>query len=1686
MSQNATVVLDRCVEAVARGDGRELWSLADDDDAAIHHALESSLVLTGIDAQGENRVQLMNIDVVLAGQQGWLPAPNNELVWEKPAVGDGDLCLGVRGERAGTGNVAQGALATATASSEGHQPNEALDESLASYWASTEMHSAAPGDTVSDTVSDTGSDKDGSGIGFVKGGGGFPQIDFEISLDEAEQGVKSVRVEWEYPAMDFDVFVGPDPGLYDLIAEVRGNDEMVNELAVPGRLSDEVKQVKLVLRVPHPVNAKVAETAGRATFVYGIRELAVLKRLAKVVTMSCDKSEEFGDGRNFFFFAEVREFDPRLSLDLNKHTSSFLAQEKELGAKLSDLEEARQTSWKFCANDHREIALRVRNQRKDLAAVHHYLHLRALAASAGKSVCTRCQEALTNTHKDTGVPSHSFTPQPLSLATGAESISVVDGDGRAELPSSAGFYDVRPLCGKETLRLFCPFGVGIVTDYVRRATTGYRNERDIRTTCARKGLQPVQLSGGRFRLELLGDIVRRQGVCEEDRVEDGEVAKSGLVRPFVPPSGSIPSSGGFVPFAVSVSLEGDAWEDFAGNDVTTEIMNSAVFGDRFDGQELVGFRCVSGEIDFGSWQDGVVAAACNEEPLSVEYTEAPRMGPSDSLAANPFDLSVEIGSFSIVRCPNFPPPTQASIGAHSGSDSSSGEDSASTESVLVGNAATGWTHTSSICSAARQAGLYQLHRPDMGQDLMLKVIPAHGLGAYEGTLAFGVQSASMGPLATAWPLSFRVQPAFESCESFQATIDEDDKESRESRRQKQTLADFASAAQSSQASLEGEPGKEDAAELEGAAAPVGDLLDALGGRGRPEPSVDTQLYVRTLLDAQAEAMNSPISYSRLETLLKYSRGAQLATWAISKPTELLSMANSNQLSVLHAKIVQAELTLASTFAGVSAAFEGLKRQLDRGKRHLKYALSFSKQITPIRYASFYQDYSLQTIPLSQIVYGKFLVVERSDLKSPLTDKLNDPFFVQFHPEPARTSDAQLIPPLDRPQSSLAASSDGDTAVPPDPSTFNLPENLERFDGAEAALEGSLAIARDLRIYDGEISAKFYVSGAATPSGRFGLAFRCSSGSNFLLVSLLHTRVQVDRVVAGKASLIASMPYHLEPEAWIRVGVVSRRDRHRITVSNLQHSDADDDAVNEVSEVTEKDDNAASGETEVVGQLPTFVDFIFQHEENAGGGSVGVFIERSVVDASIIYGDLRRGRTYPCTPLFVPLGNDRASALAPPYTNWCSYVEDLTESSRQGGSTDIRAQWTPRSVSTFERPRRAGGEWIYMRNVLGRTTVLAQLTATRLDAGGSSKFAAHSDGEDHHRRGITKAASAFRAPFKQILKRAHLAPNIDEVSKPFINHKQFSWIADAIELKNHRGCGVGVASFQYFAPCPDAIVAALVLNNLWVIITAEGTRLFSEPPSIRGESHTQRVIKQISLPPGKAADTHTKSDPDPDVEGLHLSAAVSLKWFDGMHVYPQVKMKAGEWQEIVLKLKDNRVYISTGNADAAGKNVTAAFPIEVRLTTASNGKKAQLGRSEMATTEAEKGGHAAKLDGEAREADAGVECSREDLIARAQRTIGDHNYDDDRDPLASDQMSGGDAAALLTAKERACDAWEEANIPIVSLEELTVEPFRFGLATANCGGVAFSEIRLHPPTEMIEALKTRRGHSAAYKESASHA
>lgn len=258
-SSDSKLVVDSCLRALSRNDGRELFTFDGDENYLVHAISGLSPVL---------KADEQRWDVVLGD-----PSDSDEIepLATSQIKSANGLCW-----RVSEANENNFILASdSNLNFRDHGIENVIDNNQATFWAS---------------------DSRGQGETFV--------VNINIEVDKPSI-INSVEIKWEYPPSRFQIQgKSPRHTSWTILADVQGNSQIHTFTEIQD--TQEFKSFRLRLIRPHPILARLNNNE----LIYGIRELKLNFPRPKIIAETCRNTDKNGTmTSDFFFFVAVDPFD---------------------------------------------------------------------------------------------------------------------------------------------------------------------------------------------------------------------------------------------------------------------------------------------------------------------------------------------------------------------------------------------------------------------------------------------------------------------------------------------------------------------------------------------------------------------------------------------------------------------------------------------------------------------------------------------------------------------------------------------------------------------------------------------------------------------------------------------------------------------------------------------------------------------------------------------------------------------------------------------------------------------------------------------------------------------------------------------------------------------------------------------------------------------------------------------------------------------------------------------------------------------------------------------------------------------------------------------------------------------------------------------------------------------------------
>lgn len=450
--ENSPIVLDSCINALASGDGRELWKTNSNNQIiSAFSDPPKCLVVLNLENLESSKVVLYDCLRALEdgdGKSNWIFESNSQIRLQKH--GEASLCISqknVYGNVPGIHDILLNLDVTVNATSvidSNHGPENVIDSNLTSYWASS---------TFSDDFEHL--------------------VDLTIDLNQLVE-VSRIKIFWEYAPLHYHISTSIDNQNFKVLAENLANPSMVT---VDSLKNVEARYIKVSMVKPHPSHGKIENES----YLYGIRSVEVQANNLDTVVNYCRDAANSDDARDKYFVEYITEFDKTLTEklihiedDVSKHIESISNNLAKLEESLPNIE--------TCLGEKKTYSEQIKESNEKANDLNDKV-------SAIVSVNTMHSHDLLRL----GVFPGDSSSYP------AEDCSVIKN---LKENVDSGFYWIKPRCASEPLRVFCDMNSGssiyiwngnLSREPDQLITNEINSVEDIRYHCAEVGLEPLIL-----------------------------------------------------------------------------------------------------------------------------------------------------------------------------------------------------------------------------------------------------------------------------------------------------------------------------------------------------------------------------------------------------------------------------------------------------------------------------------------------------------------------------------------------------------------------------------------------------------------------------------------------------------------------------------------------------------------------------------------------------------------------------------------------------------------------------------------------------------------------------------------------------------------------------------------------------------------------------------------------------------------------------------------------------------------------------------------------------------------------------------------------------------------------------------------------------------------------------------------
>ncbi|GAW82718.1 LCCL domain-containing protein [Plasmodium gonderi] len=449
-NDNTSVILDSCINALASGDGRELWKTNSNNQIiSAFSDPPKCLSVVNLDNLENNNIVLYDCLRALEdgdGKSNWIFESNSQIRLQRSGE---PLCISqnnIYGNVPGIHDILLNMDVSVDSNSildDDHNPDNTIDGNLNSYWASA---------TFADNYDHL--------------------VSFILDLNKYAE-ISRIKVFWEYPPLHYSIGVSTDNHEYKTIAENLANPSFVT---IDSLKNVETRYIKISMIKPHPKHGEMGEQ-----FLYGIRSIEVQANNLETVLRYCRDAANSDDARDKYFVEYITEFDQELTNKLINLEDDVSKNVNSISEKLSKLEELL-PNIETCLQEKKEYDEELKVSKEKANELNEKL-------SSLASV---------NLIHDNDLLKLGMLPGDSSSYP-ASDCSVIKNS--QEIPQS-GFYWIKPKCAPEPLRVYCDM-LSSTSIYIWNGNSSKSPDHlitniinsvdDIRQHCAEIGLEPLIL-----------------------------------------------------------------------------------------------------------------------------------------------------------------------------------------------------------------------------------------------------------------------------------------------------------------------------------------------------------------------------------------------------------------------------------------------------------------------------------------------------------------------------------------------------------------------------------------------------------------------------------------------------------------------------------------------------------------------------------------------------------------------------------------------------------------------------------------------------------------------------------------------------------------------------------------------------------------------------------------------------------------------------------------------------------------------------------------------------------------------------------------------------------------------------------------------------------------------------------------
>ncbi|VWU49342.1 LCCL domain-containing protein [Hepatocystis sp. ex Piliocolobus tephrosceles] len=402
-NDNTPVILDSCINALASGDGRELWK-SNSNNQIISAFSDPPKCLSVINLDDLEKNKLILYDCLTAledgdGKSNWVFESNSQIRLQRSGE---PLCISqknIYSNKPGISDILLNMDVSVEASSlldDDHNAENTIDNNLNSFWAST---------TFSNNYEHL--------VNFL--------VDLNTLVD-----ISRIKIYWEYPPLHYSINVSSDGHNFKNVIENLANPSFIT---LDTLKNIETRFIKISMIKTHPIHGEMGDQ-----FLYGIRSIEVQANNLETVLNFCRDAANSDDSRDKYFIEYITEFN------------------EELTNKLINMEEDVSKSVNSISNNLTKLEELLPNIENCLEEKKSYDEKLTISNEKANTLNDKLSSIVSiDLMHDKDLIRLGMVPGD-SFSYPANDCSVIKN--LEEIPQS-GFYWIKPKCAPEVLRVYC-------------------------------------------------------------------------------------------------------------------------------------------------------------------------------------------------------------------------------------------------------------------------------------------------------------------------------------------------------------------------------------------------------------------------------------------------------------------------------------------------------------------------------------------------------------------------------------------------------------------------------------------------------------------------------------------------------------------------------------------------------------------------------------------------------------------------------------------------------------------------------------------------------------------------------------------------------------------------------------------------------------------------------------------------------------------------------------------------------------------------------------------------------------------------------------------------------------------------------------------------------------------------------